>query len=269
MKPQLFITDTFTSIPFKGNPAATCFYAYEMDSRQMQLIATELGFPVTAFIKQTKSGNEIYEIRYFTITTEIPACGHGTLGASVMVFELRPTTEVTFKTIENISINVSMENGWVVMTYPKYELQHYHLSNVMLSSLGIENYCSAGYCKELETLFIEVENPGLLRRLQPDFNEMMAADNYIKEIVITSVSDIKEYDFLLRSFCPWIGINEDPVTGSVHSVLAGFWEEKTGKNELKAYQASERGGEVMVKSFSDRVEISGQCVVLMEGELNI
>lgn len=88
-------------------------------------------------------------------------------------------------------------------------------------------------------------------------------------MVITSLSDDKRYDFLLRSFCPWIGIDEDPVTGSVHSVLAGFWEERLGKKSLTAYQASFRGGEVFVKSFAEKVELGGKSVIVLKGELKL
>ncbi len=81
---------------------------------------------------------------------------------------------------------------------------------------------------------------------------MTKADTSIIEVVVTSISDTPEYDFLLRSFCPWIGIDEDPVTGSVHTVLAGFWKERLGKEQLKAYQASARGGEILVRYYDDK-----------------
>ncbi|MGL1889849.1 MAG: PhzF family phenazine biosynthesis protein [Reichenbachiella sp.] len=51
-----------------------------------------------------------------------------------------------------------------------------------------------------------------------------------------------EYDFYSRCFCPWIGINENPVTGAAHSVLAKYWGDKLGKKKMKTYQASKRGG---------------------------
>jgi predicted PhzF superfamily epimerase YddE/YHI9 len=58
----------------------------------------------------------------------------------------------------------------------------------------------------------------------------------------------------------------DPVTGSVHSVLAGFWKAKLGKEMLTAYQASLRGGEIFVKSFEERVELGGKSVIVLRGD---
>ena len=123
------------------------------------------------------------------------------------------------------------------------------------------------YAKNLKQFFIELEDPLLLKTVQPDFVKLISADNSITEVVLTSVSDVSKYDFILRSFCPWIGIDEDPVTGSVHSVLAGYWRTRLNKNELKAYQASDRGGEIFVTALPGNVEIGGKVTVVTVKEL--
>lgn len=270
MKIKTFILDTFTGIPFKGNPTGICYCDNDIEAGKMQLIASELGFPVTAFIRRNNNGKDEYKIRYFTTTTEIPACGHATLGAAAVVFDMvEASSIVNFQTIGNLIINVRKEDQLIIMNYPKYELINYEIPDDLIRSLQIDRHKSAGYCSELETLFIELDNPDVLKSINPDYAKMIAADSNLKEVVITSISDDKEYDFLLRSFCPWIGINEDPVTGSVHSVLAGYWKKRLGKDMLKTYQASERGGEIKVKAFNDKVELSGNCVILLKGELDL
>ena len=77
----------------------------------------------------------------------------------------------------------------------------------------------------------------------------------------------KKYDFVLRSFCPWIGIDEDPVTGSIHSVLGHFWQNRLNKRELIAFQASNRGGQIYIKPLRNTVEIGGKAKVILEGYL--
>lgn len=72
-------------------------------------------------------------------------------------------------------------------------------------------------------------------------------------------------DFVSRFFGPRVGINEDPVTGSAHSVLAPFWASQLGKNALDAQQVSARGGDVWCRLKGDRVLIGGQAVTYMEG----
>ena len=60
-----------------------------------------------------------------------------------------------------------------------------------------------------------------------------------------------------------MGIAEDPVTGSAHCCLAPYWSNKLNKSELKAYQASKRGGELLLKLDGDRVYIYGKAVTTM------
>jgi PhzF family phenazine biosynthesis protein len=209
----------------------------KLDYKTMHSIAKELNFPATAFV-ETKNINEVHKIKYFTIPGEISACGHATWATAKVIFELTAKYSAKFKTIENIVIDTNLNENIILMTYPKYETVTIDISENILKSLGVNNYKSVEFCKELQTLIIELESPQILRELQPNYKILTESTNQIKEVVVTSVSDNENYDFILRSFCPWIGIDEDPVTGSVHSVLANFWKDRLNKTELTAYQAS-------------------------------
>lgn len=262
----LYIIDSFTSKKFKGNPTPVCLVPEMPGSEEMYNIAVEMNLPVTAFCLFPQQDN-VYQIRYYTVTGEIPACGHATLATASILFELTGDAQLTFNTIENILLKARHENGYSFLTYPKYNGIPYTPSAALMESLGMSHYTSAQFCTELDTLFLETDDPGLLKRLKPDYIKMTDADTTIKEIVVTSISDTPEYDYLLRSFCPWIGIDEDPVTGSVHTVLAGFWKERLGKTNLKAWQASQRGGEIFVNYYNDKTEIGGQTVTVVKGEI--
>jgi len=267
MHGYVFIIDAFTSVPYRGNPTAVCFVNDGTNSNEFLLIAAELNLPVTAFIVTTKYKDE-FKIRYFTSTTEIPACGHATLAAARILFEEHSVKAVYFTTIHDIKIKALWENDTVWLSYPVYTMKQYVLEKELMKSLGLHRYLSAGICVELETLFIELDDAITLKSVNPDYALLIKSNTDIKEVVITSLSDESRYDFMLRSFCPWIGIDEDPVTGSVHSVLAGFWKARLGKDVLSAYQASSRGGEVFVKSFEDHVELGGKSVIVLKGEWN-
>ncbi|HQG97897.1 MAG TPA: PhzF family phenazine biosynthesis protein, partial [Thermotogota bacterium] len=60
---------------------------------------------------------------------------------------------------------------------------------------------------------------------------------------------------------------EDPVTGSSHTVLGPYWQEKTGKRRLRAYQCSKRGGEMLLTVQEERVRIEGRYALVLEGVL--
>ncbi len=86
-------------------------------------------------------------------------------------------------------------------------------------------------------------------------------------IIVTAKG--KNHDFVSRFFAPALGVNEDPVTGSAHTVLTPFWANELNKTELKAFQLSERGGELDCRLLGDRVELGGKAVLYMKGEIFI
>jgi predicted PhzF superfamily epimerase YddE/YHI9 len=98
-------------------------------------------------------------------------------------------------------------------------------------------------------------NSDLLKKLKP------------YDVVVTSLSD--KYDFISRYFWPANGGDEDPVTGSIHAGLAPFWSERIGKSQLRAYQASTRGGDLLCRIDADRVIVSGQAVTYLSGTIQI
>jgi PhzF family phenazine biosynthesis protein len=265
---SVFIIDTFTSEAFKGNPTAVCLPGEKLSRETRLAIAGELNLPVTAFLGPLPERGA-YAISYFTPTTEIPACGHATLAAAQVALMTGDHRNAKFLTADKMVISTVSENDYSTLVYPKFGLKEFAVTDEILASLAIEAYRSAGVCAELEALFIELADEHLLKAIRPDFARLVAAADELKEIVVTCRSADAKYDFLLRSFCPWIGIDEDPVTGSVHSVLAGFWEARLGKNELLAYQASARGGELYVRSVDERVELGGRSVAILKGEITI
>jgi predicted PhzF superfamily epimerase YddE/YHI9 len=64
-----------------------------------------------------------------------------------------------------------------------------------------------------------------------------------------------------------VGVDEDPVTGSAHCALAPFWQERLGRAELRAYQASARGGSLVVEVRGERVALSGSAVTVLRGQI--
>lgn len=264
-----FIIDTFTKKPFKGNPTAIFYTTAPIQTHIAQMVAKELNLPVTGFINKTGPENEKHTIRYFTPITQIPACGHATLAAAAVLLETEKSEKANFTTSENINIATEIINGKIALAYPKYFTDNFTIERELLNNLDLLGYVEAGFCKELETLFIELEQANIVRNVKPDYHKLLSLDVSFKEVVIFAPSDSNDYDFVLRSFCPWIGIDEDPVTGSVHSVLAVKWQKKLQKDTLRAYQASERGGEVGLHVFDDKINISGDFVIVGRGELSI
>ena len=86
-------------------------------------------------------------------------------------------------------------------------------------------------------------------------------------VIVTSRASSDGVDFVSRFFAPGAGIDEDPVTGSAHCCLAGFWGKRLHKNSLIGYQSSPRGGTVRMTLAGNRVLLGGQAALVSRGEL--
>ncbi|MDP9046762.1 MAG: PhzF family phenazine biosynthesis protein, partial [Bacteroidota bacterium] len=152
--------------------------------------------------------------------------------------------------------------------FPLFQLQPYTLSPLLTEAIGIEKFGATGFVPEINMLLIEVQDKQTLLDLSPDFAAMVKADKNLGEVVVTAPSTGNDYDFYSRCFCPWIGIDEDPVTGASHSLMAAFWQKKTGKNQFKAYQCSKRGGYLNLKILGENLlEVVSEAKIVFEGNM--
>eukprot|EP00927_Polykrikos_kofoidii_P022499 TRINITY_DN20974_c0_g1_i1.p1 TRINITY_DN20974_c0_g1~~TRINITY_DN20974_c0_g1_i1.p1 ORF type:complete len:520 (-),score=98.72 TRINITY_DN20974_c0_g1_i1:149-1672(-) len=87
---------------------------------------------------------------------------------------------------------------------------------------------------------------------------------------------MENFDFSSRFFAPLLGIDEDPVTGSAHCILAPYWSAKLQKKDgesMLALQASSRGGIIRVTLRSAggpgeaRVDLEGQAKTVIKGRM--
>ncbi|EPP9605462.1 PhzF family phenazine biosynthesis protein [Acinetobacter baumannii] len=114
---------------------------------------------------------------------------------------------------------------------------------------------------EKKTLNFHVRNLGLFVVHQDEDGKIRM------DFAITSKAD-DQYDCVSRYFAPVAGIDEDPVTGSIHTAIAPLWAEKLAKNNIVAYQASSRGGVLYCNVLNqERIEISGYGKLYMQAEI--
>jgi len=135
----------------------------------------------------------------------------------------------------------------------------------LLAALGIEanDVAFTGHTKF--DLFVALASAERVRQLSPSFAQLAGFD--VRGIIVTAQSDDARYDFVSRFFCPSVGVNEDPVTGSAHCALATYWAPRLGKDAMTGRQASARGGVVGTTLRGDRVLLAGRAVTVLRGEL--
>ncbi|MDJ0765855.1 MAG: PhzF family phenazine biosynthesis protein [Myxococcota bacterium] len=262
MKITLMIIDAFTDKPFSGNPAAVCLMDEHKDETWMQHLAAEMNLSETAFVVPRASG---FDLRWFTPKAEVDLCGHATLASAHALWETRllnPDVAAAFHTKSGL-LTVRQWGDRYQMDFPAEPAEASAPIAGVLQALGVDALWTG---RNRMDLLIEVDCEDTVRNLKPDFGKLI--DMGTRGAIVTAASDTKEYDFVSRFFCPGLGINEDPVTGSAHCCLGPYWQGKLGKSELKAIQLSKRRGIVGIHVQGDRVLLFGKAVTVLKGELS-
>jgi predicted PhzF superfamily epimerase YddE/YHI9 len=261
MVTRVIYVDAFTDKAFGGNQAAVVLLGRAADEQWMQRVATEICFSETAFV--VPRGEE-FDLRWFTPTCEVDLCGHATLATAHVLLQegiLPPSHAAVFHTASGILKAKPTPDG-VEMDFPAEPARATEHPKGLCEALGAEPK-SVG--RNRMDIIAEFDSAATVRSLVPDMSLLKGLDT--RGVIVTAASDSKEYDFVSRFFAPRFGIDEDPVTGSAHCCLGPYWQERLGKNDMKACQMSGRGGVLGVKVRGDRVLLSGKAITILRGEL--
>lgn len=271
---KMYQVDAFSTELFKGNPAAVLVCEEWLDDKIMQNIALENNLSETAFVKIINDEN--YEIRWFTPSVEVDFCGHATLASSFVLFKDFTTTKMIHFHVKDLGVFIVTQgqDGKITMNFPvrvPEPLPDYPaLLNEVVDCPFNEVYVNQ------QAFILVCESEQTVRDAKPDFNKIKElAAAYQRSAAITAAdldisitSKAKHYDYIARYFAPHKGIDEDPVTGSMHTGLAPLWADKLSKRQLVAYQASARGGLLYCDlKVNQRIEISGYAKLYMVAEI--
>ena len=261
MKIAIYQVDAFTNERFKGNPAAVCPLDSWLPDAVMQNIAAENNLAETAFVVPT---GDRYEIRWFTPTVEVDLCGHATLAsASVLFNELGFVgDQIKFHSPRSGPLSVTKNGSVLALNFPVDTITE--LPILPEHSVGLSQTPRTVFKDKTDYLFVYRSEAEILA-LQPDFEALKA--HPVRGIIVTAPGETT--DFVSRFFGPACGVNEDPVTGSAHTTLTPYWSSVLGKTELTARQLSQRTGDLTCKLLGDRVEIAGEAVLYLRGEIEI
>ncbi|HCE56987.1 MAG TPA: isomerase [Prolixibacteraceae bacterium] len=260
MKLTIYKVDAFAEKIFEGNPAAVIPLTEWLPDPIMQQIALENNLSETAFFVPVESG---FHLRWFTPKAEVKLCGHATLATAHVLFKHLgfAENEIRFDSLSGI-LKVRRENELIVLDFPASSIAEVEMPDAVAKAFNI----SPKTClKGRDDFMLVFDNEAEVLSLQPDFQQLVEAKT--RGVICTSKSE--NYDFVSRFFAPAVGVNEDPVTGSSHTMLIPFWAEKLRKNEMIAKQVSARGGILHCKLAGDRVKIGGNAVTFLTGEITI
>ncbi len=256
---------SFTDRPFTGNPAAVCLLDKKFSVEWMKKIAAEMRLSETAFVSNVSLNR--FAIRWFTANGfEVELCGHATLAAAHVLYQtgkVESALPIEFQSKSGpLRVSKSASNE-ITLDFPVLPIREDAANPSVIDALG---FTPVSIWRGETRYLIELSSEREVREFKPNLARIAALD--LRGFCVTAQSDGGPYDFISRYFAPRAGMDEDPVTGSVHCMLAPYWEKKLGKKEFLAYQASARGGELKVSFQGDRVLISGKAITEFEMEVS-
>jgi PhzF family phenazine biosynthesis protein len=258
MNLTLFQVDAFADRIFCGNPAAVIPLQDWLPDEMMQYIAMENNLSETAFFVPA---HDDFHIRWFTPVSEVNLCGHATLASAHILFNHMDYKEAVIRfDSRSGGLKVKRADDLIVLDFPASEVNQTDFPGNARQALGLmpmECY------KGREDLMFVFRNEAEIRALRPDLNLLKEMDS--RGIIVTAPGS--GCDFVSRFFAPIEGIDEDPVTGSAHTMLTPYWSDRLGKENLVAKQVSKRGGTLYCRHLGERTEIGGKAVTYLEGKM--
>ncbi|MBI2687337.1 MAG: PhzF family phenazine biosynthesis protein [Acidobacteria bacterium] len=255
--------DSFASELFAGNPAGVCVLPAFPVKHVMQKIAAENRHSETAFVVARADGD--FDLRWFTPVVEDDLCGHATLAAAcALSLREHATWPVRFHTVSGL-LTVNRDHERFEMDFPARPAVSCEIPTGLLSALGLE---MAEVMREPRDFLIAVNRAEIVENLTPDTVALAKIDMGTGGVIVTAAGE-DDVDYVCRFFAPSAGIHEDPATGSIQCTLVPYWAGRTGKQTFRVRQLSPRGARMWCTLIGDRVKITGEAKLYLQGTINI
>ena len=261
MRIRLYQVDAFADRVFAGNPAAVCPLEAWLPEDTLQAIAFENNLSETAFF--VPEGDH-WHLRWFTPQVEVQLCGHATLASAYVLFERlgEARDAIVFRTRSG-PLTVTRDGDQFALDLPANVAEPTEAMPELAEALGRDPEFVLATPDHYLAVYGDA---GAVAALEPD---MAAVRRLDRAGVIVTARGGNDADFVSRYFAPQKGIDEDPVTGSAHCVLAPYWAARLGAAQLRARQISRRGGALTCALEGDRVTLRGAAVLYLEGEISL
>jgi PhzF family phenazine biosynthesis protein len=259
---RAFVVDAFTDAAFGGNPAGVVVLEEPAPAEWMQAVAAELRHSETAFVHRRPDGG--HDLRWFTPAVEVDLCGHATLATTHALAVSGARGPFTFHTRSGVLTTTVDDGGMVAMDFPAQPPHAIGVPAGLEAALGAT---PVGVQTNDIDLLVELTDEATLAGLRPDLLRLQRFE--WRGVTVTAAAARADADFVSRFFGPRVGVDEDPVTGSTHCMLAPFWSQRLGRTVLSGVQLSARGGRIELEVRAERVVLRGRAVVVLDGSLRV
>ena len=287
-----YIVDVFAVEKYTGNQLAVFTDAHALSETQMQRIAKEINYSETTFITSTDLRDGGYDVRIFTPKKELPFAGHPTLGTAYIIQQtiINESVETVNLNLKVGQIPVTWHNatgtGEVLWMRQKPPTFHQKLDASVLGgvlSLDKDEIDSRFPIQEVSTgipfIIVPLKTHDSLKRIRVNRDKYfeLVENTESKEILVFCPETYApDNDLSVRVFAEYLGIPEDPATGSANGCLAGYLVEHSYFGEQPVDVRVEQGYEIGRPSLlllkaqrnGDTIEVSvgGKVVMVAKGE---
>ena len=246
-----YVVRVFTDGQSGGNALGVVPDSVELSTKNMQGIATELGFSETVFISWPADG--MPALRIFTPAVELPFADHPLVGTAWVLNSMGPGADRMSLQIGEVGIRMKEDLCWI--TPPDADRPITVVAPEDVGKLAITADRAWRAVMPMDFLVAELADGDAIDSVNPDLAAVKVACDGLYVFA-------KGEPMRSRFFCPALGIDEDPATGSAAVALAAvhrFEGQDTGRLEIMQGQP-ESLSRVMVTWDGLSVELGGTVV---------
>jgi len=287
-----YIVDVFAVEKYTGNQLAIFTDASTLSEEQMQQLAKEMNYSETTFITSTQLRDGGYDVRIFTPNKELPFAGHPTLGTAYIIQQT-----IINQPVETVKLNLKVgqipvtwhntddmgEVLWMRQKPPTFHQIFEASALAPVLSLDMNEIDARFPIQEVSTgipfIIVPLKTHESLKRIRVNrekYFELVENTESKEILVFCPETYASENDLSVRVFAEYLGIPEDPATGSANGCLAGYLVEHSYFGEKPVDVRVEQGYEIgrpsllllLAQRNEDTIEVlvGGKVVMVAKGE---
>ncbi len=272
----------FTSTPLAGNGLAVVHDADGLDDATMLGVARETAQSETTFVQSATVDGADYRNRIFTVDEEIRFAGHPSLGTAVAVARAQGADEARFHQqtgagVQPVEVELRGDVARASMLQEPAQFGEAIEAAPVLGALGLgpadahPDLPVQPVSTGMRHLMVPVRDHVALERARPNAVRVEAieaqTDTMVLYVFVPDGDGARARGFVAERH----QVVEDPATGSAAGPLLAYLNRHAGHEELTVAQGVELGRPSRLETAmdGDRVRVSGDCVIVLEGRLRV